>query len=472
MKSIRGRLTILLLGGLALALGAGGAAVYWISEASLVRQFDAGLKSRAHTLASLVKLEPEGLIFENGDAPPAMMAETYFELRLGSSGNVLKKSAKLGDLSLPQCEVAENEYVTANTDLPGSLNGRAVWFGFRARVDPDDWGNAESSQASPELLTIVAALDRGPIDRALGTLLTTLLMVGLSVAIAVAILVALGIRWGLAPIDRLSRQLGRVSGTTLSERFDNSGAPRELAPVYRELNGMLDRMEQTLERERSFADGAAHELRTPLAELRAAAEVAIKWPEAKPAMVSLNQVLQIGHEMEQLVESLLLISRGNTADGSSHLKQAAMGSIVQGCLVNARDAINQKRLQLVVEVGNGELFPAPAPAVEIIARNLIDNAVQYTPAGGNLTIRTENSGDHSTALVVENGPVELAQSDLPRLFEPFWRMDRARSDRRHVGLGLTVVHRIATTMGMRIETELRGDQLQIRVCAENSIAPR
>jgi signal transduction histidine kinase len=163
---------------------------------------------------------------------------------------------------------------------------------------------------------------------------------------------------------------------------------------------------------------------------------------------------------------LLLISRGNAiaVDGAADVSEVA--PIVRACLERAADAIHDKRLKLVVDLD--ERQPPRAPhasdgAVGIIIRNLIDNAVQYTPAEGRIAIRIEGTGNGSRSLVVENDPVALAADDLPRLFEPFWRRDGSRSDRQHAGLGLTVVQQIGAVVGLRVDAALSGDRLQMRV---------
>jgi two-component system sensor histidine kinase QseC len=458
----------MLLAGLAIVLTAGGAAVYWIEASSLTRQFDAGLTARAQTLASLVKREPQALVFETSDAPEATIAETYFELRT-REGRVLKRSANLGQSSLGGRDLNEGETAYAPIELPAGMSGRAIWLAFLPRIDPEDWEERDPQTAEQELLIVAAALDRAPIDRALTTLLAALVSVGAATAAAGAMLVALGVRWGLAPLHRLSRQVGAVDGRTVGGRLDDSGAPRELVPVYRELNRMLDRVGQTLERERSFAGAAAHELRTPLAELRTIAEVALRWPDADRAAAALRELLAIGGEMERLVESLLLISRGNTVPASDAPVSGAaapIAAIVRDCLQRSAGAIRDKDLTLSIELHGHETLPAPRDAVDIILRNLIENAVQYTPPRGSITIRDGLAPDRTAALstlVIENGPVQLREADLPRMFEPFWRLERSRSDRAHAGLGLAIVRHVAAAVGLRVDAGLSGDRLRIHV---------
>jgi two-component system sensor histidine kinase QseC len=272
-----------------------------------------------------------------------------------------------------------------------------------------------------------------------------------------------GVRLGLRPLDRLRRQLPGISGRTISTRLSDARIPRELAPIYRELNEMLERMERALERERSFADATAHELRTPLAELRATAEVAIRWPEPDRAISSLHEVLAIGHEMERLVESLLLISHGREQERAAELPEVPVSPIIGRLLEREAGTIHAKDLGVNLDVADSASMQAPAEAIEIILRNLINNAVHYTPAGGRIGVRAQSHNGSAASVLVENDPVTLRESDLPLLFRPFWRADGSRTDRAHAGLGLAVVQQIAQATGLEVAASLAGDRLAIRV---------
>lgn len=467
MKSIRTRLLVLLLAGIALTLAGGGIAVYWIARAGMLEQLDASLNARAHTIASLVAFEPGrpafesgALVFDSGDAPADVLTTTWFELR-DSTGAVLKRSTNLGVAELPRRDPGPDDIVIEDLVLPEEVQGRAIWHSFRPRIDEDLRPTPTGFET--ELLVVVAAIDRGPLDAALDTLLTTLFVVGGGIGVVTCLLVILGVRTGLAPLDRLGRQLGEIGGRTLSNRLDGSNAPRELTPIYREINEMLDRVERTLERERSFADATAHELRTPLAELRATAEVALRWPEPGRALDALHEILTIGHEMERLVESLLLISRGHASEGDQADTDVDLAPIVARVMEHESSTIEAKRIGVIVDLNGGASMHAPREAIEIIIRNLITNAVHYTPRGGRLAVRGDGSNGHAAYLDVENDPVELREEDLALLFRPFWRADGSRADRTHAGLGLAVVKQVAHATGLEVTAALHGKRLTIRL---------
>ena len=459
MKTIRGRLLLMLLVGLAVVLAAGGATVYVRARAGMLRQLDRDVEARVRALAPLASFEDDEFNFEFDDWPAALVGDGYFQF-LTEDGELLRRSANLEGSSIPVREPELNQLYLEDVVLPGDKPGRAAWLAARPRIDPVDDDVQPDEISKSEEFIVMAALDRSAMDSALATLLTALLITGGALAVTITALVLVGVPWGLRPLNRLGKQLESVGGRTMSTRFDGDDAPRELRPIYRELNSMLDRVERTIARERSFADAAAHELRTPLSELRTTAEVAVRWPEEKKSLAALHEALGIGREMEHIVEALLSISRGGAGGNGTTNGVVALAPLVREAVQRSAKAIEGKHLKVTLDADSHQSLSAPRQALEIIVRNLIDNAVHYTPEGGAIRIIGANNG---TLFTVENGPVRLVEADVQHLFEPFWRKDASRGDREHVGLGLAVVQRIAGAMGLQVEARLAGERLQMQV---------
>ncbi|MFG0328695.1 MAG: sensor histidine kinase [Phycisphaerales bacterium] len=480
MNSIRARLLVLLLVGLSLVLATGGVSVYVLARFNLTRQFDQSLLALARTISTRAVHEEGRLTFDAGDGFDELVGATRFELRT-RSGGPLKRSENLAGLQLPQRFPRAGEHEFDDLALEGLESARAIWLGFRPAVesgddDDDDEADAEESQLAHaieipddlQVLIVTVAIDRGPLDAALGTMAWALLLCGAVVTLTAVLLVVLGVRWGLAPLGRLTRQLEKLSGESGATPLDTTNAPDELEPVYAELNALFRRIDRTIARERSFAGAAAHELRTPLAELRATAEVAVRWPDAEQAEAALREVLTIGREMEGLVESLLLISRGDRDASETPPSRVDLRPLIERWLTASEATIAEKRLRVRVDLNGDGSVEAPLDAVEIIARNLIDNAVRYTPPDGAIHISAETNGAGDAHTVVfRNGPVELKADEAPRIFEPFFRADAARTDRTHVGLGLTVVELVARASRLRVDAALADRDLVIRLMPES-----
>ncbi|MCA9312143.1 MAG: HAMP domain-containing protein, partial [Phycisphaerales bacterium] len=280
------------------------------------------------------------------------------------------------------------------------------------------------------------------------------------VGVAIIVLVSVGVSWGLRPLGRLTRQLGQVTGDGAgSRRFDEGEGARELAPVRRALNQMLDRVHATVERERAFAGAAAHELRTPLAELRTTLEVAQRWPDPARAAASLHECMQIGAEMERLVESLLLMSRARNGEVGGHDGgSVALGPLVEVCLHRHEETIIARHLQ-VDNVLNGAVMHGHKDAVEVIVRNLVDNAVRYTPDGGRISIVPLGEDGFR----VENWPVTLRREEVPDLFTPFFRRAETAGWTTGAGLGLSVVEQVSRASGLRVEADVHDGAMRVDV---------
>ncbi len=462
--SIRTRLLAILLPGLAVTLLLGGAAVHRIAAARLTAEFDTRLDAKVRTLASLVAFESWTLKFDGDEGAAETLDDALaFELQ-DEFGEILRRSDGSA-LAFPRRILAEDELVIADLEDSSGHRARAAWFAFRPRVDLEDDEEADPDapppEKAPEVITAALALDRGPIDDALGALAAGLGLAGLLVGGAAATLVGLGVRWGLRPLNRLAAALSDVEGDPLGVRFTPEATPRELTPVYRELDRMLGRVESTLERERTFAQAAAHELRTPLAELRSLAEVALRWPDPARAAEALAELLEIGGEMERITASLLVISRG---EAPADAELARIADVVSAAVARRSDGIRERRLTVEVR-GEGSHAVGPRDAIGMIVRNLLDNALQYTPARGSVVIEIDPPGA-SRRMAVTNGPVDLTQDDLPRLFEPFWRREASRAARTHAGLGLAVVRQTASAIGWRVEAHLRDGRLTMQASSD------
>jgi len=191
------------------------------------------------------------------------------------------------------------------------------------------------------------------------------------------------VRWGLQPLDSLTKQIGVLDATGAKRQFVEQSPTKELQPVYTALKAMLERIEATIARERAFADAAAHELRTPLAELRAIA----RWrsvAEPQRTEAALRDALAIAGEMERLVESLLQISRAAVGKVSSPQRIAP---IVDQLLSRHASIISSKRLRITSSIDPEAALHAGEAAMRCILGNLIDNAVSHTPAEGSVAVR-------------------------------------------------------------------------------------
>jgi len=260
------------------------------------------------------------------------------------------------------------------------------------------------------------------------------------------------LRRELAPLDALAEQATHINADSLATRFPTNSLPGELTPISSRLNDLLARLEQSFERERRFSADLAHELRTPIAELRTLAEVALKWPETREAATD-REALAIAMQMEGVVTRLLAVLRNEHAQLPLLTERVHLAPLLESVWRPFAERATNKQLKVTRAVPDGAEVETDPVLLRSILTNLVDNAMEYTPRGGAVRIEAEAETTQFT-LQVTNTCDDLTAQDVSHFSERFWRKDSARSDRHHSGLGLSLVKAFSGRLGLRLEARL------------------
>lgn len=256
----------------------------------------------------------------------------------------------------------------------------------------------------------------------------------------------LSVRRGLKPLDNLASEVADRSSDNLSPLASRS-TPREVQPLVAAINRLLFRLGSSLENERRFTADAAHELRTPLAAARIQAQVALLSADAKPRNHALTQTVAGLDRATRLVEQLLRLARLDSPGRLPASQMTDLADLARRVAAGSQDAFPQARIGLDLDAADPRV-EVDADLLEIALRNLIDNAVRYSPPQSEVSVFLR-ADDGGLALgVSDNGP-GVAPEDLPRLRERFFRSAQVTAE--GCGLGLTIVGRIAELHGATLD---------------------
>jgi len=332
--------------------------------------------------------------------------------------------------------------------LPTGVSARALAFAFIPRMPH------EGSPPGPIDAILVVATDRSEIDRTLSLLGSVLAGVGVLLASAIALAIAYGLRRELAPLEALAEQASRIDATSLAIRFPIGALPGELRPIADRLNALLGRLEQSFEREREFSASVAHELRTPLAELRTAAELALAWPDARHADTD-RDTLAIARQMEGIVARLLALLRSERGLLPLTSDTLNLAEVLRNVWQPQANRATAKRLDVIWQVDEAISIQSDPVLLRSIIANLLENAAEYTPPDGTIWIEAERSPHF--CLRIANTIDAATPPDVSKLFDRFWRHDAARSSGEHVGLGLSLARAFAGAMGYELTAAVPAD---------------
>ncbi|MEO5897037.1 MAG: hybrid sensor histidine kinase/response regulator [Vicinamibacterales bacterium] len=229
---------------------------------------------------------------------------------------------------------------------------------------------------------------------------------------------------------------------------------RELTPIAERLNDLLSRLERSFERERQFSSDLAHELRTPIAELRTGAELALKWPEHRDGRTD-RDTLQIALRLEGIVTRLLQLIRGQSDQRAESLQPIAIEPMLRSVWDGLADRASAKHVHVMWIPSVGASIDADPVLLRSVLGNLLENAVEYVPDRGAVEIGWMVDGT-GFSLHVTNDVEALAEADVNRLFDRFWRKDPARAGTGHYGLGLSIARAFARAMGCELRASMPG----------------
>lgn len=474
MKSIRRELTNRLLSGTAIILITATVLLSIGVHSRIVGEFDQALEAKVLALTALTSREHNYIEVDySEDEMPEFESEEgleYFQVFF-EDGTIIESSEALEDQTLPVDFSGANGFVFRNLQLPDKTRGRLAQVSFLPRYDEEEenlplsqimedgemadlFQIPEGFDPKTSRVTITVARSRDRLDQLIIFLYGTIATVDTLLLIGITFVAKSSIHKGLKPIDNLNAQIRTISLESKNQKIALTDPPEELQTIINALNELLENIQQTFARERRFSSAVAHELRTPVAELRMACETGQRWPDD---IECVKRLFQDNHEialhMERIVTNLLELTRCDNKSTIVDLQEFPLGSLVNECWKRSTDVANRPELKLDDRINPSEKVISDKGKLEIVLQNLIDNAVSYSVTGSCVVFSFSNS-DGAVTLVIENESDNIESEDLEHVFERFWRKDPARSVGNHTGLGLALVKALAELLNIEITIAL------------------
>ncbi|MCW1885097.1 ATP-binding protein [Luteolibacter flavescens] len=450
MISIRWRLTLLLclaIGTLFIATGIG---VFVAMKELLQSQFDETLTAKARALITASEIDSGDFEIDltvQDFAGFGKEGNDYFEIRRMSGKRFMRSPSLISD----QKDIGNFADIKKPTDDEPRIregkfaNGKAAHF-YVQRFYPKD----DKKKLHQDLYLIVAS-PTGSMDLQFALLTTVLAIAGTAALFLMVPIIRLGLGRGLKPLNQLAADVGRIQPEKLDQRLEVKRLPAELIPVAERLNEWLGRLEASFDRERRFSSHAAHELRTPLAELKSMAELGAMWPE-EATSERCAEMVTVANELEALLEKLSLLARADAGRQPVQREPIDLEATLATAVSRVEARATQRRLRVDTRVSPGSFTSDPI-LWSTILQNLLGNAVSHAPEGSDIVVEASPRN-----LAVSNPAPGLSEEDLDRLFERFWRKDESRSGYGHSGLGLSIVKACVTLLGGECRASLTADR--------------
>ena len=437
-ESVRVRLTLWYAAVLALSLIAFALVIYYVAGNIFHERQDESLRSTAQTVAS-------AYVEELGEAHS-----------LAKAGQVV-----LSEITFP------NRYVqlTDNTGQPiaasANLNGATVSIPAPVLAEARNRGFSHATVNDLRLAVVPLSTDQTIGFAAVAEPLSVIedglkqlrrnLFAGVPLVLLLASIGGYFLaRKSLAPIASMNDQTQRISAENLSARLDVSNARDELGHLAATINDLLTRLESSFREQQRFIADASHELRTPLAVLRGETEVALgKTRTVEEYQQSLSLIQDEAERLSRIVEDLFILARQPISTRKALNKErVSLDKAVSDCARAAQVLALRKGVRLKLE--NDPPSIALQGDEELIKRmilNLLDNAVKYTPSGGEISLALARQNGHAEIVVRDTG-IGIPETDQARVFDRFFRVDKARARAMGgAGLGLSIAQWIVEVHG-------------------------
>jgi len=464
------------------------------------KPFDRELGEMVRVLAKEVSVRADGSA--NGSRPqalfklPAAAAEIlrtdeaddiYYQV-LGLRGEYLS-----GDSNLPvpaDEDRAPPGEVRFRDEKLGSESVRVAYMWVNVQDRTQDRSGQRPVAPAADMPLVQVAETLGKRSRLATEIIKGVILPQFVILPLAVLLVWLALARGIAPLNELQQRIRKRDSSDLSP-IDERQAPEEVAPLVRAINDLLTRLDQSMRSQKHFLADAAHQLKTPLAGLRTQAELAQRQIDAgqhdpQALKKTLQQIARSSQSAAHMVNQLLAMAR---AENQQQVSQRQVVNLARLATETVRDFV-PRALEKCIDLGyegpgdaalarhpQGPQVLGHALLLRELIRNLVDNALQYTPSDGTVTVRViDDPFGQVVVLQVEDSGPGIAVAERELVFQPFYRSLGTEVDGS--GLGLAIVREIAVQHGAEVtvtdasnRSPAPGTLITVRLAASTAPAP-
>jgi len=422
--SLRRRLTGLLLGGVVAVWLVSAAFSYVDAHHEVDELFDAQLAQAAQTLLALSSHEEEEGVTNGGDVAHKYQSHLRFQVWV-ADGKLMLRSK-----NAPKTPLTAVDGFSETTGAEGRWRHFSTWNEERTlqvQVSEDHYIRDDLIEHIAWRLVLPA-------------------LIGLPL---IALWVWVVSRRAMSSLDDIAGQIAARAPEQL-QPVEPPTAPEEIRPLLTELNQLFGRVEQTLEAERRFTADAAHELRTPLAALHAQVQVAQRARDDEERDRSLGQLQGGLMRAAHLVDQMLQLARLDPESGLPSPASVDLVPLAESVCAELGESILAKRLDFELRAAPTCVVVGQAEWLRVLIRNLVDNAIRYTPDGGRVQVVLSREGGACRLAVADSGP-GIPPEQRAQVLRRFHRLHQG--DQPGCGLGLAIVARIVDLHGARLELD-------------------
>ena len=340
--------------------------------------------------------------------------------------------------------------------MPDGREGRQISVKFTPQIE-DKESRALYPEEDRERAIVQVSQERESLNQILLQLHTLIIGIGLVVIISIKLGVSRAIKSGLLPLIRIKNEISQISPQSIDRRLHTENQPTELKPIATQFNLVLVEIEKALVQERQFSSDVAHELRTPVSEIRSLAEVGLRWPDEKEVGTYFSDIHKSSCHLDSMISNLLQLCRCDGGNFEFEISAVQLGEVIDKTWTKLIFESKSKNISLKLSKNRFPVLLVDINWFGLLIFNMISNAIAHSPSNSCVKIDVVTNSDRCS-IKIRNPMLDcLSESDLTHIFDRFWRKDLSRTTGEYAGIGLSLVKSYAENLNMEVKASISSD---------------